>query len=135
MYTDNHAPGEQAKEGDSRIYKSGAILRKYSIDELPQFLNVLKGEMSIVGPRPHMPEHNSSWEIHYRPYHVRSMVRPGITGLAQTRGLRGEVCSDDEIKERVRCDIEYIENWSLLFDLGLILKTAIQVISPHKKAY
>ena len=135
MYADNHAPAEQAKQGDSRIYRGGAFLRKYSIDELPQFLNVLKGEMSIVGPRPHMPEHNSSWEVYYRPYHVRSMVRPGITGLAQTRGLRGEVCSEEEIKARVQCDIEYIENWSLIFDLGLILKTAIQVISPSNKAY
>ena len=135
MYAVNHTPAEQAKQGDSRIFKGGGFLRKYSIDELPQFLNVLKGDMSIVGPRPHMPEHNNAWEIHYRPYHVRSMVRPGITGLAQTRGLRGEVCSEEAIKERVRCDIEYIENWSLFFDLGLILKTAFQVVFPPKSAY
>jgi len=134
MYADNHEPAEQAKQGDKRIYKGGASLRKYSIDELPQFINVLKGEMSIVGPRPHMPEHNSAWEIHYRPYHVRSMVRPGITGLAQTRGLRGEVCSDEEIKARVQCDIEYIENWSLLFDIGIIIKTLTHVVNPPLKA-
>ncbi len=135
MYADNSTPSEQAKQGDSRIYKGGAFLRKYSIDEFPQFLNVLKGEMSIVGPRPHMPEHNKSWEIHYRPYHVRSMVRPGITGLAQTRGLRGEVCSDEEIKARVQCDIEYIENWSLLFDIGIIIKTLLQLRRPSDKAF
>lgn len=135
METNNLYLDRQATADDDRVYPFGKILRKYSLDEIPQFLNVLKGEMSIVGPRPHMPEHNEQWEQFTHGYHIRSFVKPGITGLAQTRGLRGEVVDDESIRQRVECDIEYIENWSILLDIGLVLKTILIVIFPHKNAY
>jgi putative colanic acid biosynthesis UDP-glucose lipid carrier transferase len=105
------------------------------MDELPQFLNVLRGEMSVVGPRPHLAIHNETWQRLLRPYHLRAYVKPGITGLAQIRGLRGEVGDEEEIRRRILCDIEYVENWSLFLDLWIVLVTTRQVIFPHAKAY
>jgi len=102
---------------------------------MPQFLNVLRGEMSVVGPRPHLIEHNEAWQRLLRPYHLRSFVKPGITGLAQIRGLRGEVGDDEEIRKRILCDIEYVENWSLMLDLWLVVLTTWQMFFPPKKAY
>jgi hypothetical protein len=135
MHTGSYDESQQARKCDDRIFPAGAILRKMSLDELPQFLNVLCGDMSVVGPRPHLHEHNEVWKSFLRPYHVRSLVRPGITGLAQSRGLRGEAITEEEIRQRVSCDIEYIERWSFLFDLGLVARTALQVIFPKKSAY
>jgi exopolysaccharide biosynthesis polyprenyl glycosylphosphotransferase len=135
MHVDGNDIARQATKGDPRIFPFGRFLRATSLDEMPQFLNVLKGEMSIVGPRPHLPEHNQSWMKILRPYHVRSFVKPGITGLAQIRGLRGEATSEDEIRRRVEFDIEYIEKWSFRRDLMLIARTVAEVFFPNKKAY
>lgn len=98
-------------------------------------MNVLMGTMSVVGPRPHLPSHNDRWSRIMANYHVRTFVRPGITGLAQVRGYRGEAKTDDALRLRVMADIEYIENWSIALDCLLILRTAFQVIVPPKSAY
>jgi len=135
MHDRDHEEQRQASRGDARIYPFGRLLRATSMDELPQFLNVLRGDMSVVGPRPHLTLHNDSWQRLLRPYHLRSYVKPGITGLAQTRGLRGEVGSDEEIRKRIECDIEYVENWSLMLDLWIVILTVWQIFFPPKKAY
>jgi exopolysaccharide biosynthesis polyprenyl glycosylphosphotransferase len=134
-----HAPGpdasRQASESDERVFPLGRLLRKTSIDEIPQFLNVLRGEMSVVGPRPHMIEHNDQFAQVMASYHVRTFVKPGVTGLAQVRGFRGEARTPDDIRQRVACDIEYIEQWSLLWDASIVVKTAWQVLRPPRSAY
>jgi putative colanic acid biosynthesis UDP-glucose lipid carrier transferase len=126
---------KQATAHDSRIYPAGLCFRRFSIDELPQFLNVLRGEMSVVGPRPHMIEHNDSFARLMNNYHVRTFVKPGITGLAQVRGFRGETKTDQDLQARIRCDIEYIENWSLALDIMILLRTGHQVLFPPRTAY
>jgi lipopolysaccharide/colanic/teichoic acid biosynthesis glycosyltransferase len=106
-----------------------------SIDELPQFLNVLKGEMSVVGPRPHLEEHNEKFSKVFENYYVRSFVKPGITGLAQVQGFRGEAADEYLLKRRIEADIIYLENWSWSGDLIIILKTALQMFLPPRSAY
>lgn len=125
----------QAKKGDDRIYPFGQFLRKSSLDEFPQFLNVLRGEMSIVGPRPHMPVHDAEFSRYYKSYRTRHFAKPGITGLAQTRGFRGEITDPALLKERVQNDIFYIANWSIWLDFQITIKTVWQVIRPPKTAY
>jgi exopolysaccharide biosynthesis polyprenyl glycosylphosphotransferase len=135
MYLYNPESSRQATPGDSRIYPGGRLLRKLSIDELPQFLNVLRGDMSVVGPRPHMLEHNDQFAQLLVNYPVRSNVKPGITGLAQVRGFRGETRSTEELMQRIESDIHYLENWSFTMDCWIILRTAVQVVVPPPKAY
>lgn len=135
MHVDNPDQNRQTTQDDERVYPAGKWLRKLSIDELPQFLNVLKGSMSVVGPRPHLPSHNDRWSRIMANYHVRTFVKPGITGLAQVRGYRGEAKTDDALRLRVMADIEYIENWSIALDCLLILRTAFQVVVPPASAY
>jgi len=135
MRTDNPDESLQAGEEDVRIFPFGRFLRKTSLDEFPQFLNVLRGEMSVVGPRPHMPEHDMLFAKAMASYHVRSTIKPGVTGLAQVRGFRGEAKTPKDIQSRVECDIEYIEEWSFTMDFYIILKTAFQVLRPPKTAY
>lgn len=125
----------QATANDPRIFPIGAFLRKTSLDEFPQFLNVLRGEMSVVGPRPHLTEHDAQFERIYRAYRTRHFVKPGITGYAQIHGFRGEVKEPSAIIERVQLDLDYISNWSIALDLYIILRTAQQVIFPPKSAY
>ena len=125
----------QATRGDNRITKIGKVIRKTSIDELPQFFNVLFGDMSVVGPRPHMVSHTNMYAKKIDKFMVRHFVKPGITGLAQISGFRGEVESDKDIIGRVKYDIFYIENWSLLLDLKIIIKTFINAIKGEDKAY
>ena len=125
----------QATTDDPRIYPAGRWLRKHSLDELPQFINVLKGEMSIVGPRPHMPEHSQHFSMLATNFGIRSFVKPGITGLAQVEGLRGETKEIADLTRRVRSDLYYLENWSFLLEWFIILKTAVHIVRPPKEAY
>jgi len=125
----------QVTRGDQRITKVGKVLRKTSIDELPQFFNVLFGDMSVVGPRPHMVSHTNMYAKKIDKFMVRHFVKPGITGLAQTSGFRGEVETDKDIIGRVKYDIFYIENWSLILDLKIIIQTFMNAIQGEDKAY
>lgn len=125
----------QVTRGDKRITKIGRFLRKSSIDELPQFFNVLIGDMSVVGPRPHMVSHTNMYAQRIDKFMVRHFVKPGITGLAQVSGYRGEVETEEDIKGRVRNDIFYIENWSLGMDIKIIFKTISNVFMGEDKAY
>jgi exopolysaccharide biosynthesis polyprenyl glycosylphosphotransferase len=126
---------KQATAGDPRIYPMGRILRKTSLDEIPQFLNVFFGDMSVVGPRPHMIIHNRRFSEVMREYHVRTFAKPGITGLAQMSGYRGEAKNDQDVIDRAKLDIRYIEDWSLPLDFWIIFNTMYQVFTPPKTAY
>jgi len=124
----------QATRNDSRITRFGAFLRRTSLDELPQFINVLQGRMSVVGPRPHAVAHNEMYRKLIRGYMIRHKVRPGITGLAQVNGYRGETETVEKMKTRIEHDLAYLRNWSLLLDLQIILKT-VAVVLGSKNAY
>jgi len=106
-----------------------------SLDEIPQFINVLKGEMSVVGPRPHMRQHDDLFRQKMISYGVRTFIKPGITGLAQVRDLRGEILTDQDVILRVRSDLDYLENWSLLLDIEIIFRTAWKVLFPSRNAH
>lgn len=134
-YSDPSREGEQATAGDDRIFKFGQFMRRTSIDEFPQFINVLRGQMSVVGPRPHLIQHDSEFSEQVNIYRTRHFVKPGITGLAQCKGFRGEVTELALIEERVRYDLEYIRSWSFWLDVWILVKTAVQVIFPPKSAY
>ena len=125
----------QATRGDQRVTKVGKFIRKTSIDELPQFFNVLFGDMSVVGPRPHMVSHTNMYAKKIDKFMVRHFVKPGITGLAQVSGFRGEVETDKDIIGRVKYDIFYIENWSILLDIKIIAQTFINAVRGEEKAY
>lgn len=125
----------QVTRGDARITSFGKILRKTSLDEMPQFFNVLLGHMSVVGPRPHMLSHTEMYAKKIDKFMVRHFVKPGITGLAQVSGFRGEVESDKDIIGRVKYDIFYIENWSFFLDLKIIFQTFFNTINGEEKAY
>ena len=135
MHRNNPDEAQQAVEGDVRVFGFGRWLRRMSIDEIPQFINVLKGDMSVTGPRPHMLEHNAQFAQQMHNYHIRTFVKPGITGLAQVRGFRGEARSSDEIAKRLESDITYLENWRLALDVSIIARTAWQMLVPPKTAY
>ena len=120
---------------DSRITSVGSFLRRTSLDELPQFFNVLKGDMSVVGPRPHMNIQTQKYLNEIDNYIIRNSVKPGITGLAQVSGYRGEVKEKSDIENRVRLDIFYIENWSFFLDIKIILQTLLSVFKEEEKAY
>lgn len=126
---------KQATKGDSRVTKVGAFLRKSSLDELPQLLNVLIGEMAIVGPRPHAIPMNKEFAEKMENFMCRHMVKPGITGLAQAKGYRGEIINLSDMNARLRYDLFYIKNWSFLFDLKIILLTFNSLIFRNKNAY
>lgn len=135
MRPDHGDEARQASAHDARVYPLGKWMRKLSIDEIPQFWNVLRGEMSVVGPRPHLVEHNAQFAHLMANYQVRTFVKPGITGLAQVRGFRGEARDDADIQNRVACDLEYLENWNLSLEFAIILRTAAQLFLPPKSAY
>lgn len=124
----------QAKVNDSRVTYFGKFLRRTSLDELPQIVNVLKGDMSLVGPRPHALSHDYSFSHLLDTYAERFNTRPGITGLAQINGHRGEIHSQYELEKRIKSDIYYIENWTFALDLIIILKT-IPLLISDKNAY
>jgi putative colanic acid biosynthesis UDP-glucose lipid carrier transferase len=134
MYASNHDAGVQAKVNDSRIYPAARWLRRLSIDELPQFINVLLNEMSVVGPRPHLVEHNDKFANITQNYHIRAFIKPGITGMAQIRGYRGEISCESDLENRIKSDLYYIEKWSFNLDLLIILRTFMTVIIPPTTA-
>jgi exopolysaccharide biosynthesis polyprenyl glycosylphosphotransferase len=121
----------QATRGDARVTRVGAFLRRWNLDELPQFLNVIAGSMSIVGPRPHAMSHNRDFEQTIASYARRHNVKPGITGWAQVNGFRGITDTEDKIKNRVACDLYYIDNWSFGFDVYILVLT---LLSPRSYA-
>lgn len=135
MAPNKNADDIQATKNDMRITKIGRFLRSTSIDELPQFYNVLFGTMSVVGPRPHMVKHTNEYAASVDKYMVRHFVKPGITGLAQIRGYRGEIETDSDIQNRIKFDIFYIENWSIFLDLKIMLQTVLNVFKGEEKAY
>jgi exopolysaccharide biosynthesis polyprenyl glycosylphosphotransferase len=132
---DAQAEGRQASAGDDRVYPFARFLRRHSLDEFPQFWNVLTGEMSIVGPRPVMPVLDEEFERQVRSYRSKHWVKPGITGLAQSEGFRGEIRTPEQLQERVRLDLYYIAHWSVWLDLQITVKTFWQVFFPPKSAY
>jgi len=135
MIENSDADIQQATKNDLRVTRLGKILRKTSLDELPQFFNVLIGDMSVVGPRPHMTRENERYSKTVNKFMVRHFVKPGITGLAQVKGYRGEIETEEDIVNRVKYDIYYLENWSLLLDLNIVFLTSINFITGQKKAY
>lgn len=135
MYVNNESDIQQASKNDSRITAIGKFLRKTNLDELPQFFNVLIGSMSIVGPRPHMLKHTEEYSQIIEKYLVRHFVKPGITGLAQIKGYRGETKDYLLMKSRIKIDIFYIENWSFLLDLKIIFVAILNMVRGDKNAY
>jgi putative colanic acid biosynthesis UDP-glucose lipid carrier transferase len=121
----------QATLGDSRVTAFGAFLRRTSLDELPQFINALQGRMSVVGPRPHAVAHNELYRKLIKSYMIRHKVKPGITGLAQVNGLRGETDSVDKMKARIELDLSYLRDWSLQLDLQIVMKTVFVVLKKQ----
>ena len=135
MKKNNEANLKQATYNDSRITKIGKFIRKTSIDEFPQFFNVLKGEMSLVGPRPHMIKHTNDYSKVVDEYMVRQFIKPGITGWAQVNGYRGEIVNPEQIQMRVNKDLWYLENWTLWLDIQILFLTVYHVFKGDKKAY
>lgn len=125
----------QATKNDSRVTRLGKFLRKTSLDEFPQFINVLKGEMSLVGPRPHMVKHTSDYSQIVDQYMVRHFLKPGITGWAQINGFRGEITDAKQIKMRVINDLWYLENWNIWLDIRILFLTVYSLFKGDKKAY
>ncbi|HMK06043.1 MAG TPA: undecaprenyl-phosphate glucose phosphotransferase [Flavobacterium sp.] len=131
----NKTTEREASKNDPRVTKIGRFMRKTSIDEMPQFLNVLFGDMSVVGPRPHLWSQNKAYGNKIKKYMVRHYVKPGITGLAQVRGFRGEIETDEDMINRIKYDVFYIENWSLILDVKIIVQTVINIFKGEEKAY
>jgi putative colanic acid biosynthesis UDP-glucose lipid carrier transferase len=130
--TEDGAEIQQATSDDARITSFGRFLRRYSLDELPQLINVLQGSMSLVGPRPHAVAHNELYRRLIKGYMVRHKVLPGITGLAQVNGCRGETSRLEEMKARIEYDLDYLRHWSPLLDVRILLQTVIQVLNDRK---
>ena len=135
MYVNNDANSKQASRHDSRFTKIGRIMRKTNLDEMPQFLNVLVGDMSIVGPRPHMLKHTAEYSAIIQKYMIRHFLKPGITGWAQVNGYRGEITEEIHLRKRIEHDIWYMENWSVYLDLRIIFLTVFNTIRGDKNAF
>jgi len=135
MVSNVQSDTKMTTKNDARVTRMGNFMRKTSIDELPQFFNVFLGDMSVVGPRPHMMKHTNDYENYVDKYLVRHFVKPGITGLAQVKGYRGEIEKPADIHNRVRLDIFYVEKWSLRLDLKIILRTIANAVLGEDKAY
>ncbi|HWA87555.1 MAG TPA: exopolysaccharide biosynthesis polyprenyl glycosylphosphotransferase [Opitutus sp.] len=132
---DAAAEAQQASEADERIFPFGRFMRRRSLDEFPQFWNVLRGEMSVVGPRPYMPMLDEDFRQQTKAYRTRHLVKPGITGLAQSMGLRGEILEREMLGRRLYWDVHYITHWSLGLDLQIAARTLWQIFAPPKSAY
>ncbi|MDO9551486.1 sugar transferase [Rhodonellum sp.] len=135
MKFDPNGQFKQASKCDPRITKIGSFLRKTSLDELPQIFNVLLGNMSIVGPRPHAIPMNKEFADKMQNFMCRHLVKPGITGLAQAKGFRGEITDISDMNNRLKYDLFYIKNWSLFFDVKIIYWTILSLIFNNKNAY
>lgn len=135
MAINQEADARQATANDPRVTRLGAMLRKTSLDEFPQFLNVLRGDMSVVGPRPHPIKLNERFRPLINKYMIRHYVKPGVTGLAQVMGYRGETKLVRDMRNRITLDRFYIENWSFYFDIKIILMTIVSVVTVNDKAY
>ncbi len=135
MTANDFSDVRQAIKNDPRVTKIGSFLRNFSLDEMPQFLNVLTGDMSIVGPRPHTVPMNQTFETQIDRYNSRHKIRPGITGLAQVRGFRGEIENSHQIRSRVKLDSFYINNWTFLLDMGIMVKTVYELVFNRENAY
>ena len=140
MYTDmsDANASKLVTKGDPRVTRVGRIIRKTSIDELPQFFNVLKGELSVVGPRPHALQAKADNKLYYEAvegYFARHRVKPGVTGWAQINGWRGETDTVDKIMQRVHHDLYYIENWSIFLDLYILFMTPLSLVSKNENAF
>lgn len=133
MHVNADADKLQATENDPRKFKFGDFMRRTNIDELPQFINVLLGTMSIVGPRPHMVLHTQEYSKLISNYMVRHWVKPGITGWAQAQGFRGETKTLEQMEQRVKADIWYVENWTFFLDLRIIWRTAMNMLRHNEK--
>jgi putative colanic acid biosynthesis UDP-glucose lipid carrier transferase len=131
----NRTTESEASKNDPRVTRIGKFIRKTSLDEMPQFINVLFGEMSVVGPRPHLWSQNRAYGNRIKKYMVRHYVKPGITGLAQVRGFRGEIETDEDMVNRIKYDVYYIENWSVILDLKIIFQTVVNIFKGEEKAY
>lgn len=134
MRVNPEANSRQALPGDERITRVGRFLRRHSLDELPQFIHVLSGTMSVVGPRPHMLAHTAKYKELIDTFMVRHLIKPGLTGLAQVRGLRGDTTASEAMETRVKTDVYYLENWSFLLDLKIVTLTFLQVFTGTKNA-
>ena len=126
---------KEASKNDPRVTRMGKFMRKTSMDELPQFFNVLLGDMSVVGPRPHLWSQNKAYASKIKKYMVRHYVKPGITGLAQVKGFRGEIETEEDMVNRIKLDVFYIENWSLIMDVKIIFQTVFNIFKGEDKAY
>lgn len=135
MRKNKDADLKQATINDSRVTKIGRFIRRTSLDEFPQFINVFKGEMSLVGPRPHMLKHTNDYSKFVDEYMIRQFLKPGITGWAQVNGYRGEITNPEQIKMRVNKDIWYLENWNLWLDIQILFLTVYQVFKGDKNAF
>jgi len=135
MKSNNDADLKQATRNDSRVTAIGKFIRKTSLDEFPQFINVFKGEMSLVGPRPHMLKHTSDYSKVVDDYMIRQFLKPGITGWAQINGYRGEITNPEQIKLRVNKDLWYLENWSLWLDIQILFLTIYHVVKENKNTF
>jgi undecaprenyl-phosphate galactose phosphotransferase/putative colanic acid biosynthesis UDP-glucose lipid carrier transferase len=134
MYVNADADSKQAIRGDSRITPVGSFLRKTNLDELPQFINVLKGDMSVVGPRPHMLKHTEEYSKIVNNFMVRHFVKPGITGAAQANGYRGDTTDPELMRKRVQYDVWYLENWSFWLDVKIVFLTVWSMVKGNENA-
>lgn len=135
MYLNGHSDSKQTSENDERLTKIGKFIRRTNIDEIPQFINVFLGEMSVVGPRPHPLFMTEQYAKIVDKYMVRHFVKPGVSGLAQVKGFRGEIQDIDQMRNRIRLDKFYIENWTLMLDIEIIIKTILQTFKRNKTVY
>ena len=135
MYVNEKADEQQATKGDARVTRIGSFLRRSSLDEFPQFLNVLQGDMSVVGPRPHMLKHTDDYSRKINQYMIRHFLKPGITGWAQIKGFRGETQTVYHMQKRVEHDLWYMEHWSLMLDLKIMFLTVYNTVKGEENAF
>ena len=133
MYLNSECDTQSATRDDARITPFGRILRRLSLDELPQFWNSLIGDMSVVGPRPHMCSMNDRYASVLPDYNIRQTIKPGITGWAQINGLRGNADDLKHIQQRLKHDLWYLEHWSFFLDLKIVARTAYDILTGHDK--